>query len=730
MNNHRLLQLVLRCMTILVFFTLSSCSAGRPPAVTETPTAVPPTETASPTATPQPTATSTPTLTPTPTATATITPTPEPSPTPLGFYRNSGAGYSLTYPTGWEIIGEVSGQLIVGDLSGNIMMFAYAQSEKEATDLETSIKQVGAGLKKGDTLQKAGDFEKMELADGVEATKAPLILTQNGQKLDLWMFYTHKGNRGYTIIFMGPAGSLQSRGSTIRPILQSLRLFEPQPYDLPRDQTLTMLGGDPLGENIDPATAKGSAGNYTGMLFSGLVRLDTNLQVVPDLAESWKISTDGKVYTFVLRPGLKFSNGDPITADDVRKSWERACDPKIKSTTAATYLNDILGASDYISGNTKEIQGLKVVDERTLEVTLDEPKAYFLAKLTYPTTFVIDTRQPEERGINWMFEPNSSGPYTVKEYKKNEALILEKNPNYHQPAGVSYLLFFFEPGGSALSLYEEGVIDMLSLSYSQIAEISKPDHELNKQMVSVTTMCTNYLQLNTNLAPTDDPLVRKALFLGVDRKAYIDKLSNNVPLLANGVLPPAMPGYLAERQLPEFDPKAAKDALKESKYAGKALTITISASGYGDTQRQDVAFLVDQWKKNLGVNVKVELTDPDIYVETIRQKPGNIVIQGWCADYPDPENFLDVLFHSGNTFNYTNLNDAELDALLEKARTELDSAKRISLYQQAESYLLDQYAVIPLTNYIEGMLVKPRVKNFILTPIDTKILADLVLEKE
>ncbi len=564
----------------------------------------------------------------------------------------------------------------------------------------------------------------------MEATKAPMTMTQSGQKLDLWLIYTHQGNRGYMVVLMGLPNTLANRERTLLPVLQSLQLFTPQPYDLPRDETLTMLGGDPLGENIDPATAQGSAGDYPGILFSGLVRLSSDLRVIPDLAESWKISSDGKVYTFTLRAGIKFANGDPITAEDVKKSWERACDPKIKSTTASTYLNDILGASDKISGKASEIQGLKVVDERTLEITLDAPKGYFLAKLTYPTAFVIDTRQPEKDGGNWMFRPNSSGPYKVKEYKPKEAMILEKNPNYYQPAGINNLLFLFEPGGSALSLYEEGVIDLVGLTTSQMEEISKPENALNKQLLTGPAMCTSYLQLNTNLAPTDDPLVRKALLLALDRKQYNEKLLNNVSLLANGILPPAMPGYSSERELPAFDPQAAKDALKESKYAGKPLTITISASGYGDSQRQDIAFFVEQWKKNLGANVKVELIDPDKFIETVRQKPGNVVVQGWCADYPDPENFLDVLFHSGNSFNYTNLSDADLDALLEKARIELDPNNRIKLYQQAEDHILNQFSVIPLNNSMIGILVKPRVKNYVLTPIDTKNLAELVLEKE
>ena len=189
-----------------------------------------------------------------------------------------------------------------------------------------------------------------------------------------------------------------------------------------------------------------------------------------------------------------------------------------------------------------------------------------------------------------------------------------------------------------------------------------------------------------------------------------------------------MPGFQAERVLPEFDAAAAKAALAQSTYAGKPLTIVLSAAGYADSQRNDVALLVDQWQKALGTKVTVDLVDPEKFSETVRKKPGNVVVQGWCADYPDPENFLDVLFHSGSNFNYTNMADAELDDLLDQARVALAPAERLKLYAQAEAHVLDQFLAIPLSTSTSAILINPRVKGYTLTAIGVRILDSVSLE--
>jgi oligopeptide transport system substrate-binding protein len=157
-------------------------------------------------------------------------------------------------------------------------------------------------------------------------------------------------------------------------------------------------------------------------VFSGLARLGAEAKPVPDIAESWQISDNGKTYTFYLRQGVKFQNGKEVTAQDFKYSWERACLPETNSQTAATYLGDIIGVKDVLAGKATAISGVEVIDDHTLKVTIDAPKVYFLAKLTYPTTFVIDKANVES-GKDWWIKPNGTGPFKLTEWKKDEILV-------------------------------------------------------------------------------------------------------------------------------------------------------------------------------------------------------------------------------------------------------------------------------------------------------------------
>jgi oligopeptide transport system substrate-binding protein len=715
-------------LSAILLLALAACSFIAPKAQRQAPTAVAAViataKTIAPTATPAPT------LTPTPEPTATATATPLPTPTPPGFFCLDSAGFSLTYPLSWEISEQSSSHIVLVDANGLAIMVESTATEDPlpfadyVAQIKDDFSQDGAIVT---ISESAGEYP---LGDGIVANKAEMTLSEEGGDSDVWVLETYHQGRDYTILVLGRSGTLEKRGMILNQVLGSLRLYTPRPFGLERKDTLTLTGGDPVATDLDPATTRSSAEDYVGLLFSGLVRLAPDLQIVPELAERWTISPDETVYTFTLREGIKFASGDPITAEDVKASWERACDPETESTTASTYLGDILGAQAMLDGKADDLSGVRAIDERTLEVTLDGPKPYFLAKLTYPNSFVVDTEQAESDPETWMFEPNSSGPYQIREYQEQVELTFERNPSYFEPAGVPYIAFMLDAGGSEVSLFEEGSIDLAYLSYDEIQEIGKADHPLHAQLLTTPTMCTTLLQINPARAPLDDAQVRKALLLATDRPEFARQMAGDTAILINGVLPPAMPGFLADRSLPGFDPEAAKAALAASQYAGKALTITISASGYGDTQRKDVALLVDMWQKNLGIQVKVEYIDPADFSETIRKDPGHVVIYGWCADYPDPENFLDVLYHTGSRMNVAGVSDADLDSLLEAARSQPDPAQRLALYQQAEDRILDQVYAIPLFSQQRGMLVSPRVKHFVLSPLYVSILPQLSMEEE
>ncbi|HNB52058.1 MAG TPA: peptide ABC transporter substrate-binding protein [Anaerolineales bacterium] len=438
------------------------------------------------------------------------------------------------------------------------------------------------------------------------------------------------------------------------------------------------------------------------------------MQIIPDLAESWTISPDGTVYTFVIREGAKFADGKPITAQDVKYSWERAADPETDSSTVETYMGDILGLKEKFNGEADEIAGVKVIDERTLEVTLDGPKPYFLAKLTYPTSFVVDQTNVEADPQEWMFNPNASGPYRVQEIREEDAIILVRNDAYYSPAKIPYVVYLLYRAGTDVSYYQAGEVDIAYLGSSDAKVIrDDPSDPLNDELHVTTTMCMSYIQLSNTLPPFDDPKVREAFTLAVDKDRMNELFGENLAIVANSVLPPAMPGYNQSLPAQAFDPEAARAALEASSYAGNLPTITILEAGYGDTEDPFTTALIDMWKEALEVDIVVQYVDPDDSSTALRAAEGHITSSGWCADYPDPENFLDILFHPDSQFNYIHYDNPEFTALIEEARTELDPARRISLYQQAEALLLQDFGVIPIFHSTSYTLIKPYLKGWV-----------------
>lgn len=716
---------------LLLAVLLSACNTTPPATPTATGTPAP-TNTPVPTATLTPTLTSSPTatLTPTATSTPTQTPTPKPSPTPAGFYLNSNAGFSLVRPSSWTIEKDNNDSVIFKDPNAFFYFEVYRLSIGEGEEdvpfeeMVNNIWQevIGTGSKKID------NQSQVTLGDDVIADRMDMTLTIEGVKIYWTFVYAKAGSHGFAFLITS-SEKVSTRATTLDRIFQSVHLFKPELYGLDPNQTLYLVGGDPDAASLDPSITEWSAASYVGALFSGLVRLNPQMQIVPDLAESWKISADGTVYTFTLRTGLAFSNSEPISAQNVKDSWERTTDPEIKSTTAKTYLGDILGVKDRLDGKADEIAGVQVLDDLTLQVTLEGPRPYFLGKLAYPTTYVFSTEQAES-SEKWMFNPLATGPYRVKEYKETEALILERNENYHTPPAIQYVIYLVPRGSSLLSMYKDDTLDVIPLSGENVEQIRKEDDPLHAEWQSTTSLCTSMIQVNNSLPPFDDPDVRRAFAQAVDRDALVELLSNNTDVPALTILPPAMPGFSAGVSAPTFDPEVAKASLAASTYAGHLPKIVLTAGTSAGSERDDVNALVEMWRTNLGVEVKVEYVDSTDLTANLRKQHGHMVLYDWCADYPDPQNFLEILFQSDSDFNVAEYSNADVDALLEKARSEMDPVARLALYQQAEAALLEDTAIIPLYHSVFDMLVKPRVQGYILPPLHTATLLWLSLNPD
>ena len=481
------------------------------------------------------------------------------------------------------------------------------------------------------------------------------------------------------------------------------------------------LWSDP--PTLDPhLTTDTTSSGVVVEVFSGLVTMNTDLQLVPDIAESWEIDDTGTVYTFHLRENAKFHDGKPITAHDVKWSLERAVHPDTASPVADTYLNDIIGVEVALEGESDEIAGVTVIDDHTIEFRIDAPKAYFLAKLTYPTAFVLDRENVEAGGRSWTENPNGTGPFRMKEYKIGERIILERNEDfYRKPANVDSISMNLA-GGQAMAMYENDEIDITGVGLFDLDRVLDPNEDLNKELIiAPPDFSVSYVGFNASVPPFDDPKFRQALNHAVDKELIATEVLSELVEPAYGILPPGFPGYNENLVGLEYDPELARQLLAESKYADPDTRprIEVTVPGTGGTIGLDLEVIIEMWRQELGVEVEIQQVEWATYLEDLNQQRfqayGGL---GWQADYPDPQDFLDILFHTESTLNHGAYSNSELDAVLEEARTEADLEKRVSLYHKAEKLIVDDAAWLPLWYAGERyVLIKPHVENYRVTPM-------------
>jgi oligopeptide transport system substrate-binding protein len=496
----------------------------------------------------------------------------------------------------------------------------------------------------------------------------------------------------------------------------------------PASGELRVRGTDPL--FLDPAVAQDAeSATYIVEIFSGLVRLDKDLKIQPDLAERWDTSADGKTYTFHLNAKAKFQDGRPVTAADVKYSWERALNPETASVVASNFLGDIVGAKDVANGNTKEISGVKVVDDETLAVTIDAAKSYFLYKLTYPTAFVVDQKQITANPKRWTLKPNGTGPYKLQKWSLGDTLVLEANDDYYLGAPKLKTITFQLSGGSSLATYQDGDIDVTGVGLDDLQTVQDTTNELNKEYHKADDAAIDYIGFNTNSPPFDDPKVRQAFAMSVDRAKIASVVLKSAIPVATGIIPPGIPGYTPDDKTYPYDPQKAKQLLSESKYAGNMPQVTLAETGAGGTVGDTTQAIVQSWKENLGVDVQVQQAESGTFFNDIDEGRYQMFHLGWIMDYPDPEDVLDVLFYSKSRQNSSHYNNPEVDTKLEQARVESDPAKRTALYQEIEKTIVQDAAWMPMFFETEYALVKPYVSGYTLPPMVIERYRDVTVNR-
>ncbi len=466
---------------------------------------------------------------------------------------------------------------------------------------------------------------------------------------------------------------------------------------------------------LDPIQTQGTTeAEYVVHVFSGLTGLNDKLEVVPDLAEKWDVSKDGVTYTFTLRRGARFHDGREVRAADVKYSLERAADPASRSPVAQTYLDDIAGVLERLQGKASEISGVKVRDDSTIEITLVEPRVYFLAKLTYPVAFVVDRTNVESGGAQWWTRPNGTGPFRVREAKPGESLVFARNDTYYgsKPA-LAEVNFFPTPPVPA---YEAGQLDLALVDLADIDRVTDKSDPLNRELRVQTEMDIHYLGFNVTAKPFDDLLVRQAFNHALDRDKIANVTLKKTVVKANSILPPGMPGHNDKARSLDFDVSRARQLIAESTYreVKNFPEIALTIMGTRTSAPPEINAIVAMYRQNLGVDVKVRQMDRDAFLDALAKSKDSFQMfyNGWVADYPDPQNFLDILFYSKSPNNDTQYANPDVDRLLERARSERDHATRMRLYQEAEAQILRDAPWVPLWHSKRYVLVKPYVQGY------------------
>ena len=642
-----------------------------------------------------------------------------------GSYADTTLGLALTTPPSWNLVetGTASSPLYFSPPYSQPQ--AVGQLYVETVPAGTTAQQytealaaqlITAGYSVGQPLPFA-------FTGGVSGREVSATASIAGESIKYRVIALINGTRAYALLFSGRASSMDTQAAAIAQLSQTLSVSTPSMAGVNKNETLFMLAGEI--PTLDPAMTEEPAGDTVGAIFGGLVKLDKDLKIVGDLAERWTVSADGKTYTFYLRANARFHDGTAVTAADVKYSWERACDPALKSPKANYFLNDIVGAKDRMDGKTTAISGVKVVDERTLEVTLDAAKQYFLDKLAQPVAFVVD-RDNVAKGAKWYEQPNGTGPFKLKTWEKDSLLVLERFDGYHLGAAKLKNLVFKLFAGYSMQLYESGEIDVTGVGTSDLDRVLDTSNPLNRELLTGSSLSIYYLGFNVSKPPFDDPKVRQAFAMAIDVSKVIEVALKGRADPAAGYLVTGIPGFDSALQPLPFDPARAKQLIAESKYQSVDKLPAITLFDYGSAGAAEQA-IIGMWQQNLGVQVKVDaVTEITTYMNRMRNEDFQVHLGGWIADYVDAQNFLEVLFQSQSNENHFAYFNPAVDAALVLAAAEPNETARNQKYRDIEKLILADLPAAPLyRNSRQYVLVKPYVKGYVLTPISVNIWAEI-----
>lgn len=504
------------------------------------------------------------------------------------------------------------------------------------------------------------------------------------------------------------------------------------------------LGADP--KTIDPQLNSAVDGStIIHNAFEGLMREDESSKIVPGTAESYEVSDDGTVYTFHLRENAKWSDGKPVVAGDFVYAWKRALNPKV-AAEYAYQLFYIKNGEAYYNGEGKaEEVGVKAIDDKTLEVTLEAPVPYFLSLAAFPTYFPVRQDVIEGNEEKWALKPDtyiSNGPFKMSDWKEKESITFVKNESYWDAENVKLETLevrLIDDQITYLNAFKSGEIDIIE---------SPPQAEIPTLLAEGTAKIYPYLGtyfyvINVSDKAKDvdpkaaevlsNPKFRKALSLAIDKQLIVDKVAQGGQTPATSYVPAGIIDSAGKEFQKDYSPKGAnieeaKKLLAEAGYPNGEGAPTITFTFNTDQGHQNIAQAIqDMWKTNLGINVELKNEEWAVFQDTRNNFQYSIARHGWIADYNDPMTFLDM-WTTGNGQNNSGYSNKEYDKLISAAKVELDDAKRTELLHKAEDILMDESPIIPIYYYTNVLCIDQNVKGTYKSPLGQMEFRDAYVE--
>jgi len=497
-------------------------------------------------------------------------------------------------------------------------------------------------------------------------------------------------------------------------------------------------GSEP--ESLDPAKVESvQASRILNDLFEGLVTLDAADRPVPAAAQSWQVSTDGLIYTFHLRPGLQWSDGSPLTAEDFVYGIRRVVDPA--SQSSSTFLTfPIKNAEEIATGRLKDPTqlGVEAVDAVTLRFTLVRPTPYWVSAMSHAKFLPVKRSIVEKFGADFTRPGKlvSNGPFLLQDWTPQSRLVLVKNPRFHDAGAVHLDKIVFQPIESEteeFSRYRAGELDVTYFVPSQQADLIRQN--MASELRGEPALTMDYLAFNLRRPPFGNaPDLRRALSMVVDRQALVDKIVRTGAPVAYSVVPAVgLPGYIDQSAEWAWLPMADKIATARRLYAdagydsGHPLQIELRIMA-SDNIRKIAAAVAGMWQSALGVKTTIVAEDFPTLLEHRHKKSVDLQVfwYAWAADYPDPTTFLDLFTSSSpeNDFGYAN---PAYDKLVFEAEATADDNRRMGLLQDAEELLVHDNPMIPLYTRAQPYLVKPWVRGYHINPCGLTYDKDVII---